>query len=228
MLLLLGACGESPAPSPDAVADADADAGRDAGAADGAALDATAADGGNGPDAGTADFGELYLTRLENPADFDRLQGTKTHVKYLAPVRSATAAPPLTEPCYFQNMMAFEWHVFFLRSFPELAALTNQQYVSYVLQRPTRIWWGGGVERLRRPHPISGAAEVLAYTIYSETNLDSRLVEADIVEVDGILRGCVPYATDLLAFEPGDPYQIQLAQQLEASLRARGIAVVFP
>jgi hypothetical protein len=216
-LLTGAACGEG---------GAGADAGLDAGAADAAAADAEL-DAGSA-DAEGPDAGELYLTTLDSPADLLRMQGSKTHVKYLGQVEGAPIRPPIVERCYFQNMERHEFHLLFLRAFTETATMTPDEYVALVLRRPTRIWWGGGLQRLQRVHPISGELEVLAYTIYAETAGPSMLQRDDVVEVDQMMRQCAPYATRLLAFLPSDPFQVTFARANQTELEAAGVAVVFP
>lgn len=220
---LVAACGSGDDTPADAAAAQDAAPSNDAGLTDAATADAATADAGV-EDAGSAPD---YLTTLPTLADFVSLSRAQS-VKYVLRVEGATPRAPLLEPCYFQNTARYQFHIEFLRSFPELAALGFQDYESLVLAPATRIWWGGGLLVVRQRHPISGDAESLAYQIYAENGAVVGLREADIVEVDALLRACVPFATTRLAFTPGDPFQEQLARQIAPSLAQRGIAVLLP
>lgn len=230
VLLLAAACGSEGTPtdagSPDAaVADArpadDAAADTDSGAAD-----AGATDSGIGADGGPAgDAAPDYLTTLDSPEEFVSLSRAQS-VKYILRVTGATPRAPLMESCYFQNTARFQFHIEFLRTFTELAGLTFQDYETLVLDPMTRIWWGGGLIVVRQRHPISGEPESLAYQIYAENGAVVGLREADIVEVDALLKACVPYAATRLAFQPGDPFQEAFARQIAPSLAQRGIAVL--
>jgi hypothetical protein len=166
-----------------------------------------------------------YLTKLLTPEDLALLQGKADHVKYIGLVHGAPVQPPIVEPCYFQNMTLYPWHIIFLASFPGLEGMTTDEYAKLVLNSTTRIWWGGGVLRYEVVHPISGEPESLAYTIYAEGG--AALSEQEIVEVDALLKSCIPYATKRLAFYPSDPAQKQLAQQSQASLAQQGVAVLI-
>jgi hypothetical protein len=167
-----------------------------------------------------------FLTRLLAPEDLALLQGKADHVKYIGLVHGAPVKAPIVEPCYFQNMTLYPWHIIFLASFPELSGMTTDDYAKLVLNPATRIWWGGGVLRYKAVHPLSGEPECLAYTVYAEGG-DTGLTEQDIVQVDGLLKSCMPYATKRLAFFPSDPAQKQLAQQSQASLVQQGVAVLI-
>lgn len=219
--LLLASCGGGNAGDAGALDAAGLDAGPDAGldaAPDAAVLDASGDDAGVAPD---------YLTTLRSEEDYAALSLAQG-VKYLLRVEGAPPRAPLLERCYFQNTKRWEFHIEFLHSFPELATLTSQDYQALVLRPATRIWWGGGTIVLRQRHPISGAPASLAYQIYAENGAVVGLREADIVEVDALLRACIPYAADRLAFFPGDPFQESFARSIAASLAQRGIAVLLP
>lgn len=108
--------------------------------------------------------------------------------------------------------------------------MTNQQYTNMVLRPSTRVWWGGGMQRWTgRRHPISGLNEVMVYSIYADPGGGGTgLTEANIREVDTLLKGCAPFAINTLAFLPQDPYQEQLARQVQGSLMDAGVAVYLP
>ncbi|MCK6547165.1 hypothetical protein L6R52_15045 [Myxococcota bacterium] len=210
-----------------------ADAGAaDAAPTDAAPLDAAPADAGptdaDPADAGAGDLGPHYLVTLDSAEALAGLGGRTGEAKYLAPVAGAPLRAPITERCYFQNMALYDYHLLFLRSFPELAGLTTSEYANLVLRRPTRIWWGGGVKYYpATPHPIEAQPGTVAWTVYHEVAGADRLGTDDVVAVHEILAGCVTFAPDRLAFLPTDPYQITFARQARADLAARGVAVVF-
>lgn len=207
--------------------------GVDAGAADASSLDAAPTDSGS-EDSGSSDAAPLgdagphFLTTLDAPEDLAGLLAPGGDVKYLSPVVGAELRPPIVEPCYFQNMQLYPYHLLFLRSFPELATLGSNDYANLVLRRPTRIWWGGGVKLYPDvAHPIAGRG-VLAWTVYHEVAGADRLVADDVVAVHERLASCARFAPELLAFLPTDPYQSTLAHAEQAALAARGVAVIFP
>ncbi|MBK6683504.1 MAG: hypothetical protein IPG45_03460 [Deltaproteobacteria bacterium] len=180
-----------------------------------------------GADLGPGDLGPAYLTTLDDPLALEGLLGPAGDVKYLAPV---TGAPPevLTEPCYFQNMAIFPFHLLFLRSFPGLENLSNSEYVTRVLRRPTRIWWGGGLKRYpATPHP-GGGQGVIAWAVYHENAGADRLTGDDLLAVQVILQSCVSFAPAELAFLPTDPFQNSFVRAERAALLARGVPVILP
>ncbi|MGC4119997.1 MAG: PEP/pyruvate-binding domain-containing protein [Myxococcales bacterium] len=203
------------------------DAGVDGG---GGALDAAAnPDAGAAPDSGTATAPSGYLTRLETAADMAALAAGDGEIKYLAPVEGKERRAPLTADCYFQDMHQYSWHVLFLKSFPELGSIDLDTYLAMVMRRPSRSLWGGAVKAWPAvKHPITKAEGIVAYTVYTNNDAASALVENDIVEVDARLKACAPFAAAMLVFVPGDASQESLAHRIAPSLEARGIATVFP
>jgi pyruvate, water dikinase len=180
------------------------------------------------PDARDGDAGPLrYLERLETPADMAALQSASGDVKYLLRVEGQT--PPLPQASLFQNTARYPFHLDFLRSFPETAALTNPAYESLVLYEG-RVWWGGAVHLWPSvTHPLTGVAGVMSYALYADVRVSGPPFDLeDIVEVDAKLKAAVPFAAALLCFVPWSSSQIVRAQQLEADLAAAGVAVVYP
>jgi hypothetical protein len=194
---------------------------------DAAAQDDAATPEDASADAGGGDAAPDYLVRLDTTADFVAMSRAQS-VKYILRVDGAAPRAPLLETCYFQNTARYQFHIEFLHTFPDLAGLTFQDYEALVLRSATRIWWGGGVLRLQRRHPISGEPESLGYQIYAENGAVVGLREADVIEVDRLLKSCMPYAERLLAFYPGDPFQEQFARQKANDFMQRGIAVILP
>lgn len=169
-----------------------------------------------------------FLTVLTSLADLAALAASPPEVKYLARVAGRTPPLPLTEPCYFQDMHRYTWHLEFLRAFPELADLTPPGYAALVLDRATRTLWGGAVRFWPHvPHPHEPEPGVLAYTVYSESEPGSLAV-ADLAELDQTLALCIPWAAPRLAFVPTDVFQRQLVSAQHAALSAAGVAVVMP
>lgn len=233
-LLALGACGDDPAGprdvetiAPDTTPDTTAPDTGDTAEPD-TTLDTLEPDGDTAePDTSPPPDGG-YLVHLASPDDLATLSKDDAEVKYLARVEGATPPAPLTADCYFQDMHLYDWHLEFLRSFPELADLQPAAYTAMVLARRTRSLFGGSV----RPypgavHPRTGAHGVLAYTVYSEP-LTGSLVAADLVALDATLERCIPFAADLLVFVPTDALQKQLAMSQRPALAAADVDVLLP
>jgi pyruvate, water dikinase len=188
-----------------------------------------APDGGpDGPDGGGTGPGVPFLTELATPADLAALTASDLgdEVKYLAPIDGRPPPPALEAPCMFQNMRRYSWHLLFLQSFPAYAGLSYDGYLGLVLRPASRRLWGGAV----RPwpavlHPTTGAPGIVAYTVYGDPGSVSA---AAVREVDGRLKGCIPFARDLLVFVPGSPDQIGMLMTERAALAAAGVASLFP
>ena len=169
-----------------------------------------------------------YLVHLETPDDLASLSKDGAEVKYLARVAGMTPPSPLTAECYFQDMHRYDWHLEFLRSFPELADLQPAAYSALVLSRRTRSLFGGSV----RPwpgavHPRTRMQGVVAYTVYAEP-LTGSLTTADLIEVDATLERCIPFARDVLVFVPADALQKQLAMSQRPALAEADVDVLLP
>ncbi|HEY0712081.1 MAG TPA: hypothetical protein VGF45_05370, partial [Polyangia bacterium] len=152
------ACADGgPAPNPDAAIPGDA-----ADGGDGADVDAPP-DGMDGP------APPPFATTITAADDFAQLAAAPNgEVKYLAPVAGRATVPPLTEPCYFQNMQRYGWHLAFLQSFPALAGLNYDAYLALVV-RSSRQLWGGAVKPWPAVrHPISGQPGIYVYGIYGD------------------------------------------------------------
>lgn len=206
-LAVLAACGEA-APSPaDAgdVSDASADAGHDGGVVD----------------------PPPYRTSLASPDDLAALTSTiGGGVKYLARIEGRAIFEPLIERCYFQDMARYSWHLEFLRSFPEHAALAYDAYLALVLRRASRQLWGGAVEaHAGALHPITGRPGVLGWVVYSEPN---GLSIDDVVAAHAQLTACIPFASELLVFVPDGSDQRAFLVRSRGELTARGVPSLFP
>lgn len=208
--VLLAACGSEAPAGPDA----------------GVVLDAAVIDGGAG-DAGSGDggLGPPFLTTLSSLADLALLGSGEQGVKYLFPVEGRAPVGPLTEACYFQNMRRHPWHLQFLQSFPELSGMTFDAYLSLVMRRASRAFFGGAVRIWPGvPHP-DGALGVMTLSIYAEP---SQLTVEDVIAAHAALVGCAPFAASFVAYLPEDAWQKSFARQAADRLEAAGVAVVFP
>ena len=176
------------------------------------------------PDAGSK---PRYLERLATHAEYEMVQGEGGEVKYFARVTGKPGLPPLDKPCVFQNTDLYELHVNFLRSFPELAHLDFPAYLALVMKAATRQLWAGELKFLpSATHPRTGARGVLVYFIYSEANDVDELTVDQIVEVDGRIKGCVPFARELLVLVGMDEDQARRFDQRKAELAGRGVDLV--
>lgn len=195
-----------------------------------AALGCTTAPG-SVADAGDIDAGfeeaPHFLTELTTADALTAMTSTAGgSVRYLAPVADRPALPPLTEPCYFQNMRRYSWHLAFLRSFPELAGISYDGYLGLVLHRSSRRLWGGAIEpRPAAEHPRRHAPGVVSYSIYGDPG---SVDVAAIVAVDQRMKSCASFARDQLVFVPQDPAQRALVTRDGASLVSQGVDWLFP
>lgn len=211
VLLAVWGCNGDPAAPDTGAPDAGADAGLEPDA--------------GGEDAGSTDAEPGFATSLPDLESLRALEGERGSVKYLAPAPGAPIREPLREACYFQDTERWPFHLQFLQSFPELADLTFEEYVDLVLRPATRVWWGGALQLYPQAlHPISGQAGVIIFTVYDDTG---GLTPDHVVEVDGILDACMPFARDALAFFPEDPAQNAMARNARTELEGRDVAVVF-
>lgn len=149
-------------------------------------------------------------------------------VKYLSVLEGATPPAPFESGCLFQDMHLWEYHIEFLRSFPELAGLPYDDYLAMVLKRPSRVLWGGAVQAWPQvKHPRTGQPGIVTYLVYSEPGVGSLRAE-DLVEVDAQLEACLPYAHDRIVFVPGDEYQRQLVIGAATALQEGDVDVISP
>ncbi len=168
-----------------------------------------------------------YRNLLESPTDYAALQAeTGGEVKYLFQVDGRTPVAPLYAQCYFQDMHQFDWHMEFLNSFTELADLTFDDYLAYMMRSATRVWWGGAVKIWPAvPHPDTAAPGIVSYWIYADPN---NLTADDIIEIDQIVKNCVAFARDLLVYVPSDPAQKSLTLASTTQLQNAGVSFLMP
>lgn len=171
-----------------------------------------------------------YLTVLGSPADFALMQGEGGEIKFLGQVDGTLPpAPGLAHACLFQNTERYPGHITFLRSFPELANLDFATYLTMVMKRAGRVLWGGSLNLYpAAPHPATGAPGVLVYFVYSDPDDVDALTEDEIVALDTRLKGCVPFASDLLVLVGADDDQAARFEAMRARLGARGVRLLEP
>jgi hypothetical protein len=195
------------------------------------ALAAACGDSVLGRAPGVAPPGERpkYLERLSSPADFARVQGEEGEVKYLGKVDGRRGLPPVDKPCMFQDTARFAGHVTFLRSFPELATLDFATYLTLVEKNASRQLWGGELKLFSGAvHPRTGARGILAYFVYADDAASEALSIDQLAEVDARLKGCVPYAKELLVLAAATQTQATHFAEQAAALRARGVDTIAP
>lgn len=171
-----------------------------------------------------------YLTRLGSAEAYGSLAAEGAEVKYLAVVDGREPEGVFAgAECLFQNTAKYEYHVQFLRTFPEYEELSAERYADLVLRRESRSMWGGGLRLFpATPHPVSGTDGVLAYTIYSESSAEEMLSVGDIVEVDRRLKTAARFASEFLVFTPDGGAQTAALQGRADELLAAGVAMLDP
>jgi pyruvate,water dikinase len=181
-------------------------------------------------DAGPPANGEAkprYLERLSSPGDFARVQGEEGEVKYLG--QAGKGLPPLDKPCFFQNTERYSGHITFLKSFPELADIDFATYLNLVTKNSSRVLWGGELKFFAgATHPRTKGRGVLAYFVYADDAITEALSADQLKEVDTRLKGCVPYAKDLLVLVGMDDVQAERFAAQASDLAARGIDTIDP
>lgn len=193
----------------------------------------TACNGPPDPGAGTGGQPRSdaeFRTELVTRDDYTALAGEGAEVKYLT-IADGREPPAIFAgaECLFQDTGSYPYHLQFLRTFPEYASLAPQRYEDMVLRRASRVMWGGGLKLYpATPHPVTGAAGVLAYTVYSGTTPDELFTAGDIVQADRRLKRCSPFAESFLVFTPDGPAQTAAAQAISDELVAAGVALVDP
>jgi pyruvate,water dikinase len=178
------------------------------------------------PDAGipSADKPD-YLERLASPLDYARVQGEEGEVKWLG--QAGKGLPPLDKPCFFQNTERYPGHITFLKTFPSLANIDFATYLDLVMKNASRVLWGGELKFFAGAiHPRTKARGVLAYFVYADDAVTEALTLDQLKEVDTRLKGCVPYAKDLLVLVANDEAQAGHFTAQTADLAARGVDVL--
>jgi hypothetical protein len=167
-----------------------------------------------------------YLSVLGSPADLALLSDGGA-LKYIAPTLAWEREPPITEDCYFQDMARWPWHLQFLRTLPGLESLDAGTYEAWVVQPDSRIWWGGAVQLWPGAvHPVSGEPGVLGFVLYSNS-LEPGLDVEQLLEINGILSTCVPFAAEFLVWVPDGSAQRAWAEANQEGLSAAGVFTVF-
>ena len=176
------------------------------------------------------DPGPTHLTSLTSSADHDRVEGLTRcakNVRYLIRVDGREPPEPLKDTCLFQNTRRFEYHLLFLRHFPELADMDLERYLDLAVREDTQVWWAGGLYRRDAAvHPGTGQTGVVAYAVYRNEDA-TPLTVAELVQIDRRLKGCIPYAADRLVLTPGSPTQRPHFSALATKLAEQGVHVVL-
>ncbi len=168
-----------------------------------------------------------YRTILGEAADYAALTSTRTaDVKYLFNLEGSTREAPLTEDCYFMNMRLYDWHLAWLQSFDAFATLGFDAYIALSQRAATRRWWAGGVEiHPGVRHPTRDRLGVMTYAVYAEP---SELSVEHVIEVDALVKRCVPFAAEWLVFVPVGPSQKGMVFEAQARLAEAGVEHIFP
>jgi hypothetical protein len=180
-----------------------------------------------GPPPGDGGERPKYLERLASPTDFALLQGAEGEVNYLG--KAGRGLPPLDRPCMFQDSARYPRHITFIKSFPELAHIDFDAYLNLVMKNATRVLWAGSLVYVSTGvHPRTKARGVLAYFIYADDAVTEALTVEQIQEVDARLKGCVPYARDLLVLVGMNRIQADRFAAQASTLATKGVDVIDP
>lgn len=171
-----------------------------------------------------------FLSLLRTIEDYAALSGEGAEVKYLAIVDGAEPPDVFSgAECLFQNTAKYPYHLSFLRTFPEYAELSAERYSDFVLRRASRVMWGGGLKLLLgTPHPTTGIAGVLAYTVYTESAPSELFSVEELIEVDRRLKANIAFASAILAFMPDGLAQTRAVVPSLSELGEAGVAVLDP
>ena len=165
-----------------------------------------------------------HLESLPTAGAFAALQGEGWAVKYLAATPGKRPPASLDRPCLFQNTARYPLHINFARTLPGLADLDFESYRAMALKSATRVLWAGELQLLpAAPHPTTGKLGVVAYFVYSDPP-DAMSVE-ELAAVDARIKGCAPYARDLLVLVGSDPEQMRDFTAKAPALAGRGVMV---
>lgn len=171
-----------------------------------------------------------FLPLLGSTADFALMQGEGGEIKFLGQVDGTTPpAPGLAHACMFQNTERYAGHITFLRSFPALANLDFNAYLTMVMKRASRVLWGGSLKLYPTVrHPATDTPGILAYFVYSDPNEVDALTLDEIVAIDARLKTCAPFARDLLVLVGMDDDQAARFEAMRVALLAHGVRLVSP
>jgi hypothetical protein len=167
---------------------------------------------------------EGYLTWLEDFDDILSLADGDLSVKYLAPLDPGSNPPPLDHSCVFQDMHLAQWHLEFLAGFDAWSWIEYEDYLSFVLRAETRRFWGGSVTLWPEAvHPDTGQRGLVSFSVYAEETLGNELTLSDVVQVYGILTGCMAIPSERLVFVAEGPAQRAFLREHSDELAAAGI-----
>jgi hypothetical protein len=164
-----------------------------------------------------------YRTALPAGLDLAGLVDAGQGVKFTAPIEGREREAPIVQDGYFQDMVAWPWHLPFLQAFPELRDLDMPTYEAWVIANDTRRWWGGELRFLpATPHPAGGLG-ILSFTFYADDSAGGTTV-AHVREVRDRMATCAPWAADLLVWLPDGSPQQGFAEAEAEALAAAGLA----
>lgn len=187
----------------------------------------------NGPNSGvggaSTEEGPAYLTELRTAYDYGLLQGPGAEVKYLARLEGREPPSQIDSPCIFQNTRRYPLHLQFLQDSGAFETIDVFEYETLVLQRASRIWWGGSLKAIPAVvHPTTGHPGVIAYNVYARASPDEVLTVDEYAELDARLKACARYASDLLVLAAEQPMEAERLRAIAPQLQEHGVAVVFP
>ena len=169
-----------------------------------------------------------YIEILVSIDELARLGDDNGTVKYIAAVADIEPRAPVGDRCLFQNMEQHPFHLPFLQSLEGGADLAFSDYITLVLKRSTRVWWGGEVRFLpQRAHPITGVTGTLIFALYTEDSPGNRLAVDDVIAVHAVLSACAPSLASKLAFVPTSTEQTTTTRAAQAALAEAGVGVLL-
>jgi hypothetical protein len=199
------------APSADGGHPSDASVPVDATDASNDTHDPTAGDAAS-PDASSPDGGAVppkVAYAIDGWGQFSDLSTAKGELKFLLPTDAAAS-----HGCWFQNTVEYPYHLEFLRAMPEYATLSVEGYGDLVLTRATRGFYAG-VLRLfsAAPHPETGAAGILTYSVYAAGTPSEMLTVAELAAIHERLSTCMSTLSAYLVYLPDNDLALAIAEQ---------------
>lgn len=193
--------------------------------------DSTASDAGSpntgSPDAGSPDGGELppkVTYAIDGWSEFSELGTAEGELKFLLPIEADAS-----HGCWFQNTVAYPYHLEFLRATPGYTSLSVEGYGDLVLTRATRGFYAG-VLRLfsAAPHPETGAAGILTYSVYAASTPSEMLTVAELAAIHERLGTCMSALSAYLVYLPENDLALAVAEKSAEQLAQAGVAWTSP